>query len=488
MTLGGRTRTAEPEEILVRARALFRADESKDLRSVIAEKIEELRHYDVLAMDRVAAILMWGRSGSLLLSSYLDGHEDVMLLPETSGQGLYHFFERYQWLPLRDKLIAYAAFDPKNHRLFEGDFAISSAQYYAAVQAILEFYGKWPAEFLESRRAFFLFVHIAYNLALGRRPANPCPLIVYSQHAWDDVVARHLVEDFPRTKFVHTIRDPISSCNGVFHSHFTFAEKHGPARGFLPIIPYIAVCCLTNKDRPHSGMESRTRTVRFEDLHRDSAQIMRDLSGWLGLPYRAALLDSTFNGIPYVVMRDGEAWSGSRLEQIQRRSSHFSLKDRALLFACFYENFVDWDYPCPRIFRHPMVRYLVFVSLCPFPMKMEIIAARAAFRLSVLPWLRHGNILPAIKSLLEIGFCRLKITWRLASVVFRRCFYGTTLLQVDPAGRAVANPRPSAGSTSGGSPGYVLDHTRALEHGGADTPDYMQWQTREEAKAKDKTE
>jgi hypothetical protein len=102
--------------------------------------------------------------------------------------------------------------------------------------------------------------------------------------------------------------------------------------------------------------------------------------------------------------------------------------------------------------------------------------------------LRHGNILPAIKSLLEIGFCRLKITWRLASVVFRRCFYGTTLLQVDPAGRAVANPRPSAGSTSGGSPGYVLDHTRALEHGGADTPDYMQWQTREEAKAKDKTE
>ena len=70
--------TSDPEEILLRANALFRAEQSKDLRGVIAEKIEDLRHYDVLAMDRVVAIMMWGRSGSLLLASYLDGHEDVM--------------------------------------------------------------------------------------------------------------------------------------------------------------------------------------------------------------------------------------------------------------------------------------------------------------------------------------------------------------------------------------------------------------------------
>ena len=45
----------------------------------------------------------------------------------------------------------------------------------------------WPAEFLESRRAFFLFVHIAYELALGRRPASSHPLIVHAQHGMDDV-------------------------------------------------------------------------------------------------------------------------------------------------------------------------------------------------------------------------------------------------------------------------------------------------------------
>jgi hypothetical protein len=39
-----------------------------------------------------------------------------------------------------------------------------------------------------------------------------------------------------------------------------------------------------------------------------------------------------------------------------------------------------------------------------------------------------------------------------------------------------------------GRPGYVVDHIKALECGGADVPSNMQWQTIAEAKAKDRTE
>lgn len=39
-----------------------------------------------------------------------------------------------------------------------------------------------------------------------------------------------------------------------------------------------------------------------------------------------------------------------------------------------------------------------------------------------------------------------------------------------------------------GRPGYVVDHIVALKHGGADAPSNMQWQTVDEAKAKDKWE
>jgi hypothetical protein len=39
-----------------------------------------------------------------------------------------------------------------------------------------------------------------------------------------------------------------------------------------------------------------------------------------------------------------------------------------------------------------------------------------------------------------------------------------------------------------GRPGYVVDHIKPLSRGGADSPSNMQWQTKEEAKAKDKWE
>jgi hypothetical protein len=39
------------------------------------------------------------------------------------------------------------------------------------------------------------------------------------------------------------------------------------------------------------------------------------------------------------------------------------------------------------------------------------------------------------------------------------------------------HPCPSTGRSSGRCPGYVVDHVRPLECGGADAPSNMQWQT-----------
>ena len=50
------------------------------------------------------------------------------------------------------------------------------------------------------------------------------------------------------------------------------------------------------------------------------------------------------------------------------------------------------------------------------------------------------------------------------------------------------HPCPSTGRSSGRCPGYVVDHVRPLECGGADAPSNMQWQTIADGKAKDKTE
>ena len=51
-----------------------------------------------------------------------------------------------------------------------------------------------------------------------------------------------------------------------------------------------------------------------------------------------------------------------------------------------------------------------------------------------------------------------------------------------------ANPCPSTMARKGPCKGYVIDHIKALACGGADAPWNLQWQTKEQAKEKDKWE
>ena len=51
-----------------------------------------------------------------------------------------------------------------------------------------------------------------------------------------------------------------------------------------------------------------------------------------------------------------------------------------------------------------------------------------------------------------------------------------------------SHPCPSTGKSSSSCPGYVIDHIKPLKRGGADDPSNMQWQTKEDAKRKDKIE
>jgi hypothetical protein len=51
-----------------------------------------------------------------------------------------------------------------------------------------------------------------------------------------------------------------------------------------------------------------------------------------------------------------------------------------------------------------------------------------------------------------------------------------------------SHPCPSTGKSYGACPGYVIDHVTALKQGGADAPYNMQWQTVDQAMAKDRWE
>jgi hypothetical protein len=336
------------------------------------------------------------------------------------GEAIYDFFERFQSWSLRDKLFAYPLFTARFGApvhftgFFQGDFKISAANYYAAVAALFKVYGDHPSLPLETSRTFFQFLHTAYSLALGRRPASRHPLMVYAQHWWNDVLARRFVEDFPQARFLHTVRDPISNFDRTFDAWGSVGTLYH----------------LIRSDQPHPGTASRTRAVRFEDLHTNLQPTISRLLDWLGLPYHIDVSKSTFNGMPYVVERAGTSWSGSRPEQAQRSSQSIRLTDKAILFALFYENFLAWHYYCPRLFEHALFRGLAFMLALPLPMKSELIHARAAVQAELLPSIRLGNFGAAFGCLLRICKSRFIIIKLVFVEFWRRIIFGKTVLEL----------------------------------------------------------
>jgi Sulfotransferase family len=451
-------RTFKLDDIMPVANARFDAHRRETSSVAIDEKARELRYYDVMGMERVVAVCCTGSSGSLLLASYLDSHDQVLLIPGLLGTRIYKFLELHESLPLRDKLIVYPLF---GHNFFDEQFPISPAGYYGAVQALLAMYADRSPEFLLSRRTFFLFLHLAYNMALDRRLATSRPLIVYAQHAWNNSFAARLVEDFPHAKFIHTVRNPIVLYDRAFGDRLSAAENrlrrtpatpHGtrlsdmtPPSARSSRIPsslqkiaslmsrrHFGVLCPINRDRPHVGMESRTLAVRFEDLHLDTAQTMYKVADWLELSHQPTLLASTFNGIPWVVERNGRAWSGSRESQAKPELQNVSRSDRMLLLAVFYEDFVAWNYRRPRILRTPAIRWIVGASLLLIPMKMELAVAYTIFRRTVIPEVRAGSLSIVIRFLLSVLFYRAATASILALEFLGRRVRGKTLLELAP--------------------------------------------------------
>jgi hypothetical protein len=408
------------EPLLQRARAFFRAEETNASQALAASKIEEIRRFDIAAMQTAVAICNCGTSGSLLLASYLDGHDDVIMLPGLLSTPIYLFFDHYRSLSLYDKLIAYPfeVIDQRDHseHFFQGEHRIAAADYHAAVNALFEVYGDRPREFLESRRTFFLFVHIAYCVARGQPSTSAHPLIVYAQHSSNAQLARYLVADFPQARFIHTVRDPITNCGRLFKHYLT-------SHGFLA--PAHVISHLTSADMPHAKMESRTRAIRFEDLHVHLEETMGSVAAWLGLPYRSSLLESTFNGVPFVWKWGTTNRSGVQPQQAIRDFRNVSFTDRCLLFAVLYEDFVAWNYSCPQNFKHAFVRVLACMLVLPIPMKTEIIAARAA-----LKSLRSSGFRYAIKGLLRVCLGRVAIMSLLAVELYRRLVYGKQVLEL----------------------------------------------------------
>jgi len=390
---------ASSDGVLQRAFQSY-SDASGAAQALAARKVELVRQYDVPGMNRAAAICYWGRSGTLLLASYLDSHPDIVMLPVLTSAPIYPFVQEYGSLSIWEKLIAYPEYAGLM-RINEGEFAVAAApvaaaDYYAAVHALFALYGSEPPAWLNTRQRFFQFVHVAYAAGIGRQTENPRPLMVYAQHYVNQEHADLFVEDFPEGQFIHTVRDPISGVDTWFdrQTQLELNDRGGRAdlsvRFLDPAVATMSV--LLTWDCAHRGMGNRSRAIRFEDMHLAPQATMGRLAQWLGIPYHPCLLESTWNGTPYVVDIRGVLVCGANPANAKRRSKNLPLKDRLLVFALFHENFVRWNYPSPNAMRLRWVRLSTIALFWLLPMRIELSTARLIMQGQALPSLRKGQV------------------------------------------------------------------------------------------------
>ena len=119
---------------------------------------------------------------------------------------------------------------------------------------------------------------------------------------------------------------------------------------------------------------------------------MRRLAPWLGIAFRSSMLESTFNGRPFVWRNGDQSWVGAKPSNAQRRSNNLNRADRMLIFALLQRNFLAWGYPMPRAFHSKTLCLAVLGLLWLLPMKIERITAQMIVGRQAWPALRRGQV------------------------------------------------------------------------------------------------
>jgi hypothetical protein len=104
------------------------------------------------------------------------------------------------------------------------------------------------------------------------------------------------------------------------------------------------------------------------------------------------LLESTWNGTPYVVQIRGVPWCGPNPANATRRWKNLNLADRLMMFALMHDNFSAWNYPSPRPMHRRWMRLCVIALFWFVPMRMELTTARLVLRRQAVPALRRGRV------------------------------------------------------------------------------------------------
>jgi tetratricopeptide (TPR) repeat protein len=318
---------------------------------------------DLTAEKQITALLHFGRSGSGLLHSLIDGHPQIQTLPSVYFS---EFFDRFSWQELlrdgpenvaRKFVDMYPVFFDSRSK--EAAFAQSMTQHkrFGEIEGLTKL-GETADEYLwldEKRfqmilqcfldeettitpRSVFQAVHAAFAEVAGF--FNFDKNIFYHIHNPSPFALANYVSQFPNGKLVLIVRDPIQSCESWVIKVSDNREK---------IISRI-VKMLSDVDNyvfqvvPSVG-------VRLEDVKRTPSETLSGLSRWMNIEYNEeTMFEMTMMGkkwwgdpVSPDYKRDGMNPFG-QISINRAKSSFFGDHDVRVLETLFYPFNVKFGY------------------------------------------------------------------------------------------------------------------------------------------------
>jgi hypothetical protein len=404
LTLRGKRGTLEDRLAAANAGTLLALIAGR-LPAVATDTAEIERAREVGRRLKVATIYSDGRSGSYFLQTLLDSHPAIVMFPLGILRSIQHSVVAFAGALQGKSPVAvvadfarqfYGAFDTGTVRYGgmnklgparDEDLLVDLARFSSALAALL-------AEDGENPQWFFVAIHLAYHMALGR-PLDDLQWIVHQEHMFSGLAAlRRIVPVSWNLVVVRDLRASYAS-NIRAALEIGLVERLGAGAAGAPeslsavVRTYEEACTYPARLRLAYD-PGKTAVVTNEELHRQGAAKMADVARWLGIADHPCLAETTVNG---------RTWWGNTSKPVTGFSKHtlgrewrreYYWTDLACLEHAFRARFgaYGWTRDLPLLASVPSALFRL-LNLLPF--KWEIMITQRVFRCGqVMAWLIIG--------------------------------------------------------------------------------------------------
>jgi tetratricopeptide (TPR) repeat protein len=328
-------------------------------------------------LERVVALQVLGRSGSMFLHSLFDGHPEIVTLP---GIYLKAWFDDEVWRVFRPDYARKhwrSLFAESVIREFEPMFDATSRRNVIGrplgatnwMAGDLGFIGMGPDRdraLSVSRDAFgaalvsrlkdydtvtakdaFKLIHLAFDQAVGRGGGGN-RVLFHHIHNPNPVELGGFLHQFPGAKLLYLIRNPVQLLESWMLVSLGAEHEVSQTNWYKAVDTFGTT--LLGIQPPLLDM-AEARCIRLEDIKQAPRTALPRLAEWMGISDHPALYDSSFCGLQYwgpTSIQTGAITGFSAAAINQRIGRLFGAKDVMILETLFWPfsrrfGYSDWD-------------------------------------------------------------------------------------------------------------------------------------------------